>query len=303
MKRLFLIFVFLLMTTHLGWSQQHHALLIGISDYPSGSGWNKLHSYNDVAIVKQALNGLNCGFNITEIEDKNATHEGITRALESLASCVHEGDLCVILFSSHGQLITDLDEDERVRDYTDHFDEAIVPYDALIAYDWHHSGYKGQNHLRDDELNYLLHEVRNGIGPSGELIVLFDACHSGDMSRAEEDASMMESSPRRGTADAFRIPSSELHQLKSFESRPIGWISISACFSTQNNYEVNIDGIWYGRLAYSFSKVIRRGITPKELVDEIQSLYKELPTDPNKPIQIIDYHIPVFTGNAPLLND
>lgn len=301
MKQLFIIVISLLVATQMGWSQQRHALLIGISDYPSGSGWIKLHAYNDVAIVRYALNDLNCGFNIIELKDASATHRGITGAMKSLANRVHEGDQCIILFSCHGQLITDLDGDERERDCTDHFDEAIVPYDALIAYDWHHSGYKGENHLRDDELNSLLHEIRNSIGSTGDLIVLFDACHSGDMSRAKEEESMKESSPRRGTADAFRIPSSGYHQHSSFESQSIDWVSISACYSKQNNYEVNIDGIWYGRLAYTFSKVIRRGITPKELVEGIQSIYIELPTDSNRPIQVIDYHIPVFTGNDPLL--
>lgn len=290
MKRIILIITILILATALGWSQQRYALLVGISDYPAESGWNKLHSYNDIYLVKQALSDLECGFRIAELKDAQATHDGIVRSMKVLRNSVREGDQCIILFSCHGQQITDLDNDELARDASDHYDESIVPYDAMIAYNWH--GYKGENHLRDDELNRLLHDIKMALGSTGQLIVLFDACHSGDMSRAEKESSIQVGSPRRGTADAFRIPPASFSAKKTIKSHPVDWVAISACYSKQNNYEVIINGEWYGRLAYSFSKVIRQGITFGELVNEIQSFYKELPTDPDKPIQIIDYHIP-----------
>lgn len=300
MKRIILIITILILATSLGWSQQRYALLVGISDYPAESGWNKLHAYNDIEFVSKALLKLNDGFFISELKDSRATHNGITNAMRALAGRVHQGDQCIILFSCHGQQITDLNQDEFARDNRDWYDEAIVPYDAMISYDWHHSEYKGENHLRDDEINRLLHDIKQAIGPKGQLIVVYDACHSGDMSRAKQDEEESSPSPRRGTANAFRIPDGKVTR-KADSSWPIEWISISACNSEHNNYEVMIDGLWYGRLAYSFSQVIRSGITGDELVKALKEQYKLLPTDANRPVQVLDYYIPLGMKDTPLL--
>ena len=37
-------------------AQEKRALLIGIGDYPSEYGWNKIHGQNDVEIIRQTLN-------------------------------------------------------------------------------------------------------------------------------------------------------------------------------------------------------------------------------------------------------
>ena len=39
----------------------------------------------------------------------------------------------------------------------------------------------------DDELNTLLTAIRNKIGDSGKMLVVVDACHSGDSSRGQDD--------------------------------------------------------------------------------------------------------------------
>lgn len=301
MKRLCCILGICLTAAVWGRAQERHALLVGVSDYPAASGWSKLHADSDVRLLRETLLAIDAGFHIRELEDRQATYQGIVRAMQEMASTVREGDQCLILFSCHGQQITDIDGDERQRKVHDRFDESVVPYDALIAYDWHGSGYKGEYHLRDDELNILLGGIRQSIGPEGQLIVLFDACHSGDMSRAKKELSEPSASPRRGTSDAFRIPVSREIRAKGIETQSVDWLVLSACEEYKNNYEVKIDGRWYGRLSYAFCQVFHKGMTADELVRAIGALYKILPNDPDKPIQTMTYECPINRKKIPLL--
>ena len=259
-------------------AQNRHALLIGISEYPAESGWSKIHATNDVKVVKDALQRIDREFDITTLEDSKATYASIKGALKVLAEKVKHGDECVILFSCHGQLITDLDEDEAARNERDHYDEAIVPYN-------------GENHLKDDEINALLGDIFNAVGDKGQLIVLFDACHSGDMSRDTQPVADEEF--LRGSASAFRIQN-DGHNMSAIhrEEAPVRWIAFSACDSEHSNYEVCIDGIWYGRLAYAFAKEIQKGLTGDELAAHIQEAFKTLPTNPDRPVQVPSLFVP-----------
>ena len=299
MKRLIIIILICSLAPAPGWSQRRHALLVGISDYPPESGWSKLHAYNDLEIFRATLLTMDESFQVTELRDASATHDGIVRALLSIASRVKYGDQCIILFSCHGQQLTDIDQDELMGDNPDCYDEAIIPYDAMIAYDWHHSGYKGENHLCDDEINGLLYNIKKAIGPMGQLIVLFDACHSGDMSRVAIEAEDKEDDVRRGTADAFRIPGRKKNRAREYW--PSDWVGISACNKDYNNYEVNIEGRWYGRLSYSFCKVFRRGMTPLMLKKTLEDYYRVLPTGANRPMQVLDMDCPADLEQIELL--
>ena len=44
----------------------------------------------------------------------------------------------------------------------------------------------GEKHLIDDEINVLLTDIRKKIGEEGAMLVVVDACHSGDSSRGED---------------------------------------------------------------------------------------------------------------------
>ena len=55
------------------------ALLIGVSNYPKESGWCKLASCNDIALLKETLSEIN---DITCLVDENATKKGIDSALK-----------------------------------------------------------------------------------------------------------------------------------------------------------------------------------------------------------------------------
>ena len=178
MKKATVIFFLLVCAcTPLAILARKHALVVGVSTYMPGGGWNNLNSHNDVVAVKEAL--LLQGFpaaDIVVLEDSDATREGIIRALQKLQTSSASGDLVYFHFSGHGQQMWDESGDE-----IDGYDESIVPYDALKKYNT--TGYKGQNHLSDEELGRYFLEIRKKLGSKGQLIVLLDSCHSGTGTR------------------------------------------------------------------------------------------------------------------------
>ena len=269
MKRLTTIILFLSLTI-LASGATKRALLVIIGDYPSGSGWNSLASHNDKAILLKMLdrNGFHPE-DIVCLEDADATYKGIIEALRQLKGQAGPGDQIYIHFSCHGQQITDIDGDEVLRDPNDRYDEAIVPYDAAIAYNW--NGYKGDHHLTDDVLSQHMSAIQDALGKNGRLLLVVDACHSGGVQRAKCE----DKAPHRGTYDSFKLP---------LTGRPLSpnnvtetWITLSACKSFQTNYEVEVDGIRYGRLTYTISHVLCAGINAEKLEKEIIRVYKSLP--------------------------
>ena len=178
--------------------------------------------------------------NIVVISNEGATKKRIQQNLELLIEDVSENDVVYIHFSGHGQQITDLDGDEP-----DGFDEAWIPYDAFQSFN--EGLYEGENHFTDDELNSYLFRIREKIGNEGKIIVVSDACHSGDGSRGDEDED--EVLFVRGTKDKFLIPTPNGTTFQ--HRRSIDWLCIAACKSFQANYEYKgEDGLFYGSLSY-----------------------------------------------------
>ena len=217
------------------------ALIIGIGAYPESTGWAKINGDKDVATVEQML--ISKGFlkaNIVKLSNSQATAAGIKAALENLIQVSAKNDFVYIHFSGHGQRITDTSGDE-----TSGYDEAWVPYDAQFAYEEgsglfvKKGGYQGQNHLVDDELNEYLYRLRQKVGREGQIIVIADACHSGGGSRAVDDEDE-EPLVVRGTRDDFIIPSAS--RTPQVGGHAVDWIFISACKSTQSNYEYHGTG-------------------------------------------------------------
>ncbi|MBT8377123.1 MAG: caspase family protein, partial [Bacteroidia bacterium] len=155
---------------------EKHALIIAIGNYPARTGWPTISSLNDVPLIKNALEAQDFkSENILVITDNAATRKGIFNAFKQLMKKVKSGDIVVIHYSGHGQQIFDDNGDE-----VDGKDETIVPYDALVRYT---SNYKGENHIRDDELGEVISDFRNKLGARGQLLLLLDSCHSGTASR------------------------------------------------------------------------------------------------------------------------
>ena len=252
-------------------AESRHALTVFVSDYPQESGWNRLNSSNDKGVILPMLHNL--GYNDSDIiclEDTSATYSNIIDAFRMISSKAAKGDMVYIHFSCHGQQITDVNKDEALVDSRDKYDEALVPYDACVSYGW--NGYKGEKHLLDDTLNEWLNKITVKVGKDGCVILVADACHSGDL---EREKVINNYSGYRGTFDRFELP---LHgAVKAKERQEVNWISISACKDFQTNYECEYSGVRYGRLSLAISRVMRSGMTVGGLIDALKEEYAKIP--------------------------
>lgn len=217
-----------------------HALVIGLGEYQD-KAWSKIHGDRDVPIVKKML--ASCGYkDIKTLVNREATKAGIINAFESLSNKCERGDMVYIHFSGHGQQITDLNGDED-----DGWDEAWIPYDAMYAYS---NSYKGEQHLIDDEIAMWMSKIKSKIGTTGNLLLVVDACHSGDSSRddIEDDEIYI-----RGAEKDFIIPLKK--KPAKIAKTKENWLTLTACRDFQVNCEVKTtSGGFYGMLSYALCK-------------------------------------------------
>lgn len=257
-------------------AENRYALTVFISEYPEESGWNHINSSNDKKVIIPMLNKLGYkNSNIICLDDEGATYSNIINAFESLAAKASKGDKIYVHFSCHGQQITDLNGDESSVNPKDKYDEALVPYDAYVAYGW--NGYKGQNHLLDDTLYEWLNTISSKVGKDGSLIFIADACHSGDLKRTKEDNKY---AGYRGTFDRFELP---LQKVKKSDTREeVSWTSISACKDFQTNFECEYEGVRYGRLSLAVSRCMNPGMNVSELIAALKEEYAKMPLPKGK---------------------
>lgn len=199
-RHLALVFTLFILSVHCV-AQTKRALVIGIGEQEDKS-WSKINGDKDVPYVQQIL--MTAGYkNVTTLINKQATKTGIVAAFKKLTTKCSSGDIVYIHFSGHGQQVTDVNGDEK-----DGWDEAWIPYDAYLCYNEKKD--KGEKHLIDDELNTLLTAIRNKIGDGGKLLVVVDACHSGDSSRGQDDEIV------RGVKEEFVIPIGKKKTVENF---------------------------------------------------------------------------------------
>lgn len=236
-------------------AQTKRALVIGLGEQQD-KAWNKINGDKDVPFVQAMLK--NAGFkSVTTLVNRQATKTGIVGAFKRMtASCKH-GDVVYIHYSGHGQQMTDVHNDER-----DGLDECWIPYDA---YRKASATYHGEKHLTDDELNVYLNAIRHKIGEKGKLLVVIDACHSGDGTRGDddevvrgvEDTLIVDSLNARGLYEVFEMVRSLLmgdngkQKFINDKAKPLPerWITISACKSNQVNFEMKKPTV--GKLTYA----------------------------------------------------
>lgn len=260
-KLLFLYFTIILTVNHAA-AINHWAIVIGISEYPTTSGWRKINGANDIGLIVPTLE--RCGFpakNIETLSNSQATKQNIYNSIMQLSNKVKAGDVVYFHFSGHGQLITDINGDEGNRGW----DSSIIPYDA--QYKYNPNGYKGENHITDDELNTWMHKIKKAIGSSGRLLIVLDACHSGGGSRGDEDYDDV----IRGVSDKFEIP--QTTKQSTTPEYKIDWVCVSACKWAESNYEHK----GYGRLSRAIAKVLNPSITAKQLDKAIENEYSTMP--------------------------
>ena len=242
-------------------AQIKRALVIGLGDQQD-KAWNKINGDKDVPFVQAMLK--NAGFkSVTTLVNQQATKVGIVGAFKRLTASCKQGDVLYIHYSGHGQQMTDVHNDEK-----DGLDECWIPYDACRKAS---ATYHGEKHLTDDELNVYLNAIRNKIGAKGKLLVVIDACHSGDGTRGDddeivrgvEDTLVVDSQNARGLYETFEAIKSFFVGDKGKENvintkaKPLAerWITISACRSDQVNIEMKKPTV--GKLTYALWKELK----------------------------------------------
>lgn len=243
-KFLILLLFFSISTISFG---NKYAVIIAVGEYPAKTGWSSISSANDVPLIKSSL--LKQGFseeNILTVLNAEATKSNILASLKKLEESISPGDIVVIHYSGHGQQIFD-DNSEEI----DGLDEALVPVDAWVKYT---HNYKGENHIRDDEIGNIIANFRNKLGKDGQLLMLLDSCHSGSSTRGGK---------ARGSAAAF-VPDnwegasqgnqqgSDMFEKVKLSNDAAPFVLISGASANELNYEY--DG--KGSLSYSFSKAM-----------------------------------------------
>lgn len=294
MKYLLALLPFFISTTSI--SQNKLALIVAIGDYPANSKIKPIASVHDVKYIKAAL--LKNDFkenNIDTLVNSSATKAGILNALDHLIQKARKGDVVVVHFSCHGQQIRDQKTVALGKDEDDGYDEALVPYDAMAKYN--PTGYKGQNHLRDDDLFPKVSAIRQKLGPQGSLLVMIDACHSGTGTRSEGFAAT------RGEPIPFPDPENPLDSVVNLSAAEAkegffeagldsvsNMVVISASSPQQENKQVIINGEELGSLSYSFYKAISEmgaGNTYELLFEKIRATIQAYIPD----------QIPMIEGN------
>lgn len=255
-KSSILIFALLLGVQSLN-AETKRALLIGVSDYGNAmedpNKWANISGANDIVLLSPLF--TEHGYSVTSLVDAQATHAGITKALEKLAKDSRKGDLVYIHFSMHGQPFEDLNGDEE-----DGWDEALIPVDAQMRYS--KGVYEGDSHLLDDELEGYFDKLRSKIGSVGQLVVVLDACHSGTASRGDDDhiRGTREGFTRSGkdyTPDRTQETNDYFTVASTKEQSPVTFIE--ACRSYQVNREVRDveTNTWYGSLSYYIAQSMK----------------------------------------------
>lgn len=270
MRKLYLLLVVSIILGNLSGFAKNTALLIGIGNYNTKStGWSVIHGNNDVALLETKLKSN--GFSVDKLVDNEATKRNIKIALSGLVNSAKNGDNIYLHFSGHGQLFTDLNGDEKKG-----LDQSFVCYDACFSHNYKISGksYRGQNHLIDDELFPYLNKLKQKVGKSGKVIVIFDTCYSGGADRGGlEDDPDPESevewvNDTRGDDvefDADSYANAYLKTLKAPGQYTSGYgkiTIISACESDKKNYECKDkrSGRKYGSLSFCISKMLDKKI-------------------------------------------
>lgn len=248
-----IVCIYIMLTVSVAVSAQtRRALVIGIGQQED-KAWGKINGDRDVPYVMEMLK--NAKFktgNVKKLVNQQATKAAIMNALKSLASQSKHGDIVYVHFSGHGQQMKDVHNDEK-----DGLDECWIPYDA---YRKPCNKDRGEKHLTDDEVNYYLNAIRNKIGSVGKMLVVIDACHSGDATRGSDDEVV------RGVEDIFEAiksfiwgEPSERGNGKVVNPNAIEnkerWITISACRSDQVNIEMKSPAV--GKLTYALYKKVK----------------------------------------------
>ena len=259
-------------------SVKGRALLIGINKYkdPRLNIPGCVEDANETAaFIKSKY-----GFKDEEIKiliNQDATAANIVKSFEDwLIKGTKPGERVFFLYSGHGSQLPDDNSDEA-----DKLDETIIPYDTVPT--------TGANEIRDDKFEALITQL------SGRMaVLLFDSCHSGDISRGT--ASGFSEYPNGGGAryvpnpkefqslyadsnggysvrgaDGSRGNNSEPFVDPGHVGEMSGVVVFSAASPTQVAWPIRINGGARGALCYLFTSQGDENLSLQKLQTKITS--------------------------------
>ena len=267
------------------YGQTRHGLIIGIGEYQD-SVWNRrfpIHGDNDIPIIKDML--LKNDFtDIETLKNQEATFAKIIRSFEHLIKTVRTGDMVYIHFSCHGQQVRDFDNDEP-----DGEDECIIAYDTpyFPRIKYNADTLRLNLHLTDDILYNYLMRLKQKIGDNGRLIVVNDACHSGDGSRGEMEEDEYKHARSVPPLDVIYAP---FYNYDPSKVKPIKWTYISACSAKGQVYETTHDSKLYGTLSWILAHDEELWRMPLNQLES--TLQKRIPEEVNRQSQLFKEQTP-----------
>jgi metacaspase-1 len=272
-------------------AQTKHALIFAIGDYPQESGWPKISSDNDTALIKKALQAQKFS-DIKIVHDHAATVKGISNSLEELIERSKPGDIDVIHFSSHGEQIEDSKKHKA-----DGLEECIVSYDAKlpnpdIKYTQAYFESLLPGYYREDMFGTYVDKLRAKLGKNGDLIVFLDLCHAGIGTRGSAKVRGGHSALVSPGFNLKNVPATDL--AKAFCNRDDaqtndGNLATYVVFGAARADELDYETIdettqkGYGSLSYAIGKVFLNltkenqssNLTYRSLFARVQSVMDE----------------------------
>lgn len=254
---LFMLLIFSLSSV----ATEKRALVFGLGKQLD-TKWAKINGDKDVDYVCKYLkkNGYT---DINTLVNEACTKQGMVGMFEKFIGKCRLGDEVYIHYSGHGQLMTDVNGDEMLRNTGSHsqWDESWIPYDAYLTFC---EKDRGEKHFSDDEVAFYLTRIREKVGAMGKIIVVIDACHSGESTRAVSAVSKKKQKkkkvafePTRGVSTKFVIPKNMMTSNPvSYEEQ---WLTVSACKPYQVSLELADKKV--GKLTYALYSISEKIFT------------------------------------------
>lgn len=286
-------------------AQQRHALLVGVSNYPTqpdGRDISLVGPKNDVRLMQRVL--AERGFqpsHVTVLADGvpgagDPTRAAIVGAMESIARKAAKGDFVFLFFAGHGSQQPAQNIGPQNPE-PDGLDETFLPRDVGR---W--DGGKGTVHnaIVDDEFDLHITAIRN----RGAFVwAVFDSCHSGTITRSvvndpevrtrelrPADLGVPAEAIRRAQAEAARVlpatrgaPAVDTGALgKAPKAAPGagGFVAFYAVQSSELEKEQRLpeghpDRQSHGRLAFTLARVLamNRGMSYRQAGQQVLQFY------------------------------
>lgn len=171
-----------------------YALLVGINDYHPDAHVKPLKGcVNDVDAMEKFLTE---GFehlepNVKRLTNQDATRENLIRSFQDHLGNAGEADIVFFYYSGHGSYENTSPEFETYDSKNQN--ETLVCYDSRL---------KGHFDLADKEIAVLLSRLH----ASAQKVLILDSCHSGSITRGDDDEVTRQEPAREYAGGIYRRP-------------------------------------------------------------------------------------------------